>query len=312
MAGIVRKSLDSFKAHGAEVVDITVPGLDDLLRDSSVIGDEFKFDLAAYLAKQANAPVKSLGEILERGLHHAALDATFRLRNATEKRETEHYRQAMIKRRALRAAVLATLDEQRIDALAYPTLRRKPALIGEAQGGTNCQLSATTGLPAIAMPAGFTADGLPIAVELLGGAWEEAKLLKYAFAWEQAAKLRRPPFSTPPLVKGVAPAPTAATIAIGPAVVKFNYDSTTAALKFDATAEMSPTDRVLGLAIHRTESDKPGPVIAQLLAPNQLSGSGTLVMRGRNREDLVAGKLFLQFYTKQSPLGVDRQPITLR
>ena len=33
----------------------------------------------------------------------------------------------MIKRRALRAAVLAALEEQRIDALAYPTLRRKPA-----------------------------------------------------------------------------------------------------------------------------------------------------------------------------------------
>ena len=146
VAGIVRKALDGFKAQGAEVVDVSVPGLDDLLRDSSVIGDEFKFDLAAYLAKIPNAPVKSLGEILDRGLHHAELDATFRLRNQPEKRETEHYRQAMIKRRALRAAVLATLEELRIDALAYPTLRRKPALIGEAQGGTNCQLSATTGL----------------------------------------------------------------------------------------------------------------------------------------------------------------------
>src|SRR6185436_3317712 len=113
--------------EGAEVVDIAVPGLDELLRESSVIGDEFKFDLAAYLAKQPNAPVKSLGEILDRGLNHAELDATFRLRNQPEKRETEHYRQAMVKRRALRAVVMATLEEQRIDALAYPVLRRKPA-----------------------------------------------------------------------------------------------------------------------------------------------------------------------------------------
>ncbi len=108
VAAIVRKALDGFKAQGAEVVDIIVPGLDELLRESSVIGDEFKFDLAAYLAKQPNAPVKSLGEIIDRGLHHAELDATFRLRNAPEKRDTEHYRQAMIKRRALRAVVLAT------------------------------------------------------------------------------------------------------------------------------------------------------------------------------------------------------------
>ena len=68
VAGIVRKALDGFKAQGAEVVDVAVPGLDDLLRDSSVIGDEFKFDLAAYLAKHPNAPVKSLGEIIDRGL----------------------------------------------------------------------------------------------------------------------------------------------------------------------------------------------------------------------------------------------------
>ena len=313
VAAIVRKALEGFKAQGAEVVDIAVPGIDELLRESSLIGDEFKFDLAAYLAKQPNAPVKSLGEILDRGLHHSELDATFRLRNAPETRETEHYRQALIKRRVLRAAVLATLEEQRIDALAYPTLRRKPALIGEAQAGTNCQLSATTGLPAIAMPAGFSPDGLPIALELLGGAWEEAKLLKYAFAWEHATKPRRPPFSTPPLVKGVAPSPTATEIAIGSATVTLSFDPTTGALRFDATtAKMTPTDRVIGLAIHRSDGDKPGPIVAQLLAPNQINGSGTVTMRGRNREDLVDGKLSVQFYTKQSPLGVGRQRISLR
>jgi Asp-tRNA(Asn)/Glu-tRNA(Gln) amidotransferase A subunit family amidase len=312
VAAIVRKALDGFKAQGAEVVDVSVPGLDDLLRESSVIGDEFKFDLAAYLAKIPNAPVKSLGEILDRGLNHAELDATFRLRNQPEKRETEHYRQAMIKRRALRAAVLATLEELRIDALAYPTLRRKPALIGEAQGGTNCQLSATTGLPAIAMPAGFSTDGLPIALELLGGAWDEAKLLKYAYASEQATKPRRPPFSTPPLVNGAAPAFTSADVTIGSAVIKFSYDATTGSLRYDAaTAKMAPSDRVLALALHRSDGDKPGPIVAHLLAPNQIIGSGTLTMRGRNREDLAAGKLYVQLYTKQMPLGFERQRLTL-
>ena len=142
--------------------------------------------------------------------------------------------------------MLATLEELRIDALAYPTLRRKPALIGEAQAGTNCQLSATTGLPAIAMPAGFSPDGLPIALELLGGAWEEAKLLKYAYAWEQATKPRRPPFSTPPLVNGAAPVPTTADVTIGAALIKFAYDATTGALRYDAaTLKMAPTDRVV-------------------------------------------------------------------
>jgi hypothetical protein len=172
--------------------------------------------------------------------------------------------------------VLATLEEQRIDALAYPTLRRKAALIGEAQGGTNCQLSATTGLPAMAMPAGFSIDGVPIALELLAGEWQEAKLLTYAYAWEQSAKLRKPPFSTPPLVKGVAPAPTSMEIGAAGGVVagqttaatpnfrvRFTYDRTTGELRYDAsTSGLATTDRVLGLTIHRADGDKPGPIIA--------------------------------------------------
>lgn len=308
---LVRKALDDMKAQGAEVVDITVPGLDDLLRDSSVIADEFKFDLMAYLARQPNAPVRSLGEIIERGLHHDQLDATFRLRNSPEKRETEHYRQALVKRRALRAAVLAALEEQRIDALAYPTLRRKPTLIGEAQGGTNCQLSATTGLPAISMPAGFTTDGLPVGLELLGGAFTEATLLKFAYGWEQAAKPRRAPFSTPPLVNGAAPPAVSFNLAVGAAAVKFSYDRTTGALRYDATTGALGSDRVLGLTLQRSVDGKPGPIVAHVLVPNQISGTGTLTFRGRDREDLVAGTIYLHFYTRQSPLGAGRIAVTI-
>ena len=303
VTGILNKALDGMKAQGAEVVEVAVPGLDDLLRESSVINDEFKFDLMAYLAKHPNAPVKSLAEVIERGLHHDALDTQFRLRNAPEKRETEHYRQALIKRRAARAAVLATLEEQRIDVLAYPTLRRKPASIGDPQVGTNCQLSATTGLPAISIPGGFSTDGLPIGLELLGGAWTEATLLKYAYAWEQATKPRRPPFSTPPLVKGVAPAPAASDITIGAATVKLNFDRTTGALRYDITTANMATDRVVGLTIQRSNGDKPGPIVAHLLTPSQISGSGTLILRGRDREDLADGRLYVHFYTRQSPLG---------
>ena len=312
VGGVLRKALDAIKAQGAEVVDVAVPGLDDLLRESSVIADEFKFDLMAYLARQPNAPVKSLGDILERGLHHDALDANFRLRNSTEKKESEHYRQAMVKRRAARAAVLATLEEQRLDVLAYPTLRRKPASIGDAQVGSNCQLSATTGLPAIAMPGGFTADGLPIGLELLGGAWTEAALLKYAFAWEQSAKPRRAPFSTPPLIKGAPPPPSTADISLGAATVRLTFDRTTGALRYDVTTVNLGVDRVVGLTLQRSDGDKPGPIIAHLLGPNQLTGSGTLVMRGRDREELAAGRIAAHFYTRQSPLGAARQRVDLR
>jgi hypothetical protein len=43
-----------------------------------------------------------------------------------------------------------------------------------------------------------------------------------------------------------------------------------------------------------------------------MTGTGTITLRGRNREDLVGGRVFVQLYTKQVPLGVERQSVTLR
>jgi Asp-tRNAAsn/Glu-tRNAGln amidotransferase A subunit and related amidases len=78
--------------------------------------------------------------------------------------------------------VTRTLEAQRIDVLAYPTLRRKAAIIGEPQRGSeNCQLSPSTGLPAISMPAGFTDDGVPVGIELMGAAWSDSRLMAAAF-----------------------------------------------------------------------------------------------------------------------------------
>jgi Asp-tRNA(Asn)/Glu-tRNA(Gln) amidotransferase A subunit family amidase len=80
-----------------------------------------------------------------------------------------------------------------LDVLAYPTIRRKPAVIGAIQEGANCQLSANSGLPAISVPAGFTSDGLPVGLELLARPWQEGLLLAMAYAYEQGAPHRRPP-----------------------------------------------------------------------------------------------------------------------
>lgn len=315
VGAIVRKALEAMKAQGAEVVEATVPGLDDLLAESSVIADEFKFDLAAYLARHPGAPVKTLGEILDRGLNHDALEQTFRLRNQPTVRESEHYRQALVKRRALRAAVDAVLEGQKLDVLVYPTLRRKPALIGEAQIGTTCQLSATTGLPALSMPAGFTADGLPIGIELLGPAFSEPALLARAYAWEQAMAPRRAPFSTPPLVDGKAPAPVARTVTLGTpapaggaaeASLRLTWDATTGALGYAATT--TATD-ALAIAVHRMDGTRVGPIVAHLLMRGQPSAQGTLTLRGRDRDDMAAGRLAARLYTARAPLGSAPVPL---
>jgi aspartyl-tRNA(Asn)/glutamyl-tRNA(Gln) amidotransferase subunit A len=41
------------------------------------------------------------------------------------------------------------------------------------------------GLPAISVPCGFNAEGLPIGLQIVGGAWREAAVLRAARAYER-------------------------------------------------------------------------------------------------------------------------------
>jgi Asp-tRNA(Asn)/Glu-tRNA(Gln) amidotransferase A subunit family amidase len=199
VAGIVRNALEDIKSLGAGMVDVPFPELDDLLRDTSVINAEFKFDLQDYLARYSNPPVHTLADILSSGRYHSAVEAVLKRAEEVTARDSESYKAALEKREQARQTVLGMMNSRHVTALVYPTLRRKPALIGQPQGGSNCQLSATTGFPAISMPAGFTSDGLPVGMDLLGTPWSEPTLLRVAYAYERLAAPRKPPRTTPPL-----------------------------------------------------------------------------------------------------------------
>ena len=163
-----------------------------------MINFDFKFDLAEYLAKSENPPVKSLADILDRGLFHAALETQLRTRNAVEQRESDASRRVRVKRTAIRQAVEAVLAEHRLTALVYPTLRRKPARIGDLQRFGNCQLSAHSGLPALAIPAGFSTDGVPVGMDLLGSAFTEQDFFHLATASNKRSDCAAHPSVLPP------------------------------------------------------------------------------------------------------------------
>jgi Asp-tRNA(Asn)/Glu-tRNA(Gln) amidotransferase A subunit family amidase len=310
-SAVVRRAIDQMKKDGAEVVEIDVPGLADLLRDSSLIVSEFKFDLAEFLAARENAPVRSLDEILRLGLHDVAVEAVLRRSNATETRESDAYRRALVKREAIRHAVVATLDEHRLAALVYPTIRRKPVRIGEPQPGSNCQLSAASGLPALSVPAGFTDDGLPIGVEFLGRPWTENELLRLGYGWEQAARLRRTPFSTPALVNGRAPAPVTFDVRNGVLRGRFTYDRTTGALAYEVGLANVAADDLRVVALHRGTKDGPGPIVARLVEPGSVNATGSISLGYFDRAALAERRLYVQAYTRQAPAGTLRTALVL-
>ena len=205
VATVVRAAINQMKAQGAELVDVTIPGLNELLLDRLngflILTQDFKFDFNAYLAVRPTAPVRTLEEVLASGKYHPSLEAGLRNSQAVESRGTKEYLEHIVKRDTLRQAILKAMADNRLDALAYPTIRRKANVAGQQQAGTNCHLSANSGLPAIVVPGGFTPDGLPVGVELLGRAWSEPLLIKLAYAYEQATRHRRRPASTPTLAR---------------------------------------------------------------------------------------------------------------
>jgi aspartyl-tRNA(Asn)/glutamyl-tRNA(Gln) amidotransferase subunit A len=97
---------------------------------------------------------------------------------------------------------------KRVDFLAGPTLPITACNIGteEVRIGDTCMgvIPALTqytrpynlsGFPAITVPCGFSKDGLPVGFQLAGKPFDEAMVLRAAFAYEQATKWhqRRPP-----------------------------------------------------------------------------------------------------------------------
>jgi Asp-tRNA(Asn)/Glu-tRNA(Gln) amidotransferase A subunit family amidase len=306
---IVNRALDLLRKAGAEMTDVTIPGLDDLLRDSSMIGSDFKFDLAAYLAGTGDAPVKSLAEILDRGLYHSALESTLRMRNAVVSRDTDAARIARNKRVAIRQALESALTHNDLTALVYPTLRRKPARIGEAQGGSTCTLSAHSGLPALAVPAGFSADGLPVGIDLLGGAFKETQLLSLGFAIQRSLALRRAPFSTPALIHGKAPLPVTASVSSGHVSINLSYDETTSRITYEVTGAGRDIGQLGAVWVGTGTPGKPGALRHRLVGPGA-DRNGTIVLTYRDREELAKNNLMVRFFLPTGRSAAD-VPIAL-
>lgn len=94
---------------------------------------------------------------------------------------------------------------QTLDAVIYPTSPKRPDLIaappetpgGASTSGTN--IANLTGFPDLIVPAGFTADGLPVGLSFLGPAFSEGKLLGLGYSFEQLTHARRRPVHTPAL-----------------------------------------------------------------------------------------------------------------
>lgn len=206
--GVIEKEIDLMRRQRAVVLDGLTTGM-DLVRffpQARASTDEFKFAFNAYLKRRGpDTPIASLEELVASGQYHKAFESTFKRALAVESVDFDKdYLARLENRLTIRKVIVDLMDRYQVDALVHPfkSLGAPPIGTGD-RGPRDNPVSAITGLPAIVVPAGVDAEGLPISIEFLGRPFSEPTLLNLAFAYEQASRRRTAPGSTPHLAGDV-------------------------------------------------------------------------------------------------------------
>ncbi len=194
------------KNRGAVIVDPVKIVLNGDIGDSEydVLLYEFKADLNRYLTELGKAaPVRSLKEAIEFNERHKDRVMPYFgqeiFHQAEEKGPLTEaaYKKALetCRRLSRKEGLDAALAANKLDALVAPA--GGPAWLidlvnGDSPTGGSSTLPAVSGYPNVTVPAGF-AFGLPMGISFIGPAWSDAKLIKFAYAFEQATRARKAP-----------------------------------------------------------------------------------------------------------------------
>jgi amidase len=204
-------AVSAFKKAGATVVEIDDAffDTDTIIKDYDVQKGEFKTLFNDYLKTLGDAtPVSNLSELIASGkFHKPSLEKFFIATNAFEAPYQEkEYLARLAKLDGLRDRLLGRMAEQKVDFVVYPHQKRLVVPIGElSQADRNGILAAMTGFPALTVPIGFSKPGptapigVPIGMDILARPFDDATLIKIAYAFEQATKVRKPPQGVPAL-----------------------------------------------------------------------------------------------------------------
>jgi Asp-tRNA(Asn)/Glu-tRNA(Gln) amidotransferase A subunit family amidase len=204
---VFNRAIEDMRKAGATVIDtVIIAESDSIRRSNRGACNPFKYEFNQWLAQQnGKAPVKSLHEIAQSRRYHPSVESRV-IANDTVTPVPDSVPACQGRQRVrdgLRDAVTRTMDRLGLDALVYPTWSNPPRLIGDMQtpAGDNSQVfSPTTGMPAITVPMGYTRENrLPAGMTIFGRAFDEGRLIRIAYAYEQATKWRKPPASTPAL-----------------------------------------------------------------------------------------------------------------
>ncbi|TMF99232.1 MAG: amidase [Chloroflexi bacterium] len=221
---VFEDALSALHGAGAILVDVSFPHLSEINSGGSeftVLLNDFKHDLNAYLSTRSGVPITSLADAIAFNNAHAAQEMPFFAQEIFDLAQTfsgdltdPAYLTALARDKVIGGsegidAILATNNVQAIvaptDTPAWPTdlINSDHFIFGSSSA------AAIVGYPIIVVPMGFS-FGLPLGLSIMGTAFSEPTLIKIASGFEHASQARQAPkfFATLPFNTKGMPTPT--------------------------------------------------------------------------------------------------------
>jgi len=163
---------------------------------------EFKNDLDEYL-RARGGPVKSLQEVVafneknrdkELALFGQELFLQAQAKGPLSSRQYTSL-VGKLSRMAKPEGIDRTLEDRQLDALVAPTgavAWKTDYSAGDGDTGNASRPAAIAGYPHITVPSGLI-SGLPVGLSFFGPPRSDARLIRYAWAFEQETQARKPP-----------------------------------------------------------------------------------------------------------------------
>lgn len=204
---VIERSIETLRLLGAEIVDpiqaTALPFFGPLELELFQFG--VKSSINAYLADHPNSRVRNFDELVEFNRQHAKEVMPYFQQDffemAQHKGDWNDARcveiRSELRRLSRTDGIDKALAEYRLDAIIAPTEGSPPFVIDPIVGDHILPYGCSTppalaGYPHITLPAGFV-HGLPIGLSFFSGAFQDSKLIGYAYAFEQATLARRSP-----------------------------------------------------------------------------------------------------------------------
>ena len=197
---VVNQAIVKMEESGATVIDpIAIPDLENYNNETALYLTQSKHDIDKFIKRKSD---RSIDDIFESNQYHPLLDLFKGIVGGPKNPEDDpnYYRQLKAQDEFKRE-IENVMAKNELDAILFPDVQILPPTKKELHDEkwtvltfpTNTLISSQTGLPSISMPGGFTKEGLPVGVQILGKSFDEATLLKIAHSYEQYAKPRKGP-----------------------------------------------------------------------------------------------------------------------